>query len=62
MWGPGMAEIGYQVRSVKQICEFNYLVELEKLTKVGWLFWKRYESDITFYRSSGIYWYEEKNW
>ena len=56
-----MAECKYHVRSVQRIGNFNYQVELEKLTNVGWLWWKKWESDITFYRTDdGVYWYEEK--
>lgn len=61
-----MTDYKYQVRSVQKIGELNYLVELERLTTVGWLWWKRLESEIKFFRTDvtleGIRsprWYEE---
>lgn len=56
-----MAECKYNVRSVTKIGFENYKVELEKLTKVGWFWWVRWQSDIIFYRTDiWPYWYEAK--
>jgi len=62
MWGPSMIEHKYNIKSVQRIGLTNYLVEVELLTKVGFLWRKRWQSDIAFYRTyNGSYWYEESS-